>query len=230
MTDPTQAIEKAAEALSKAIDLLRDLAPFLRRVLGDSLESFGGILSDWASYFRYKNLLAIRDRVEAIHVKRNLQGKALPIPPRYAIPLIEAASLEDDPDIRTLWANLIANATDPNTHLKLAKIHIDTLKAFEPLDAAIMDHLYRNWAHTLMVPEEAPENADTISEALDCDPEEVKISLQNLYRLGCLIDTAGEAVFDTEFPYVIGLRVNNPRSNFRLSHFGRSLYEACHNG
>lgn len=230
MNNEDNTIGKIVDVCSKGLELAQQLSPFFRKVLGEPLETVGGIMADWAAFFRYKNLLVIGDRLEEIHYKRQLEGKSIPIPPRYAIPLIQAASMENDPDLREMWAGLIANATDPSKSVNLSKLHIETLKSLEPLDALIMEYLYKKQAKVVTTSEEPPENSKAIAKALSVDVDDVQISLQNLYRLGCLLDTAGADVFDTQLPYTAGLRVNNPRSNFRLSNFGKVLYEACQAG
>lgn len=230
MNNEDNTIGKIADACSKGLELVQQLSPFFQKVLGESLETVGGIIADWAAFFRYRNLLFIRDRVEEIHSKRKLEGKSISIPPRYAIPLIQAASIEDDPNLREMWAGLIANATDPNKSLNLSKLHIETLKSLEPLDASVIEYLYKMQAKVFMTSEEPAVNSQCIAEALSIDIEEIYISLQNIFRLGCLLDTAGTGTFDTQVPYTAGLRVKNPRSNFKLSNLGKVLYEACQAG
>ena len=111
---------------------------FLNKLLGETVIELGGIPHDWAKYYRYRNLLSIQDKIEAIHKKRKAEGKTLPIPPRYAIPLIQNASQENDESLQEMWAELISNFIDPQKHFNPEKIYIEILSSLEPLDAKVL--------------------------------------------------------------------------------------------
>lgn len=217
------------DAASKGIELLRELGGFFGMILGPSVKDIGGTLSDYAAYIRYRNLISIRDKVEKIHERRRLSGKTILILPRYAIPLIENASIENEESIQEKWAALIANATDPDKKLELKKIFINTLASLEPIDAAILNFLFQDGVdENYSITGDQHLNANTLSSAIGCSGEEVRISLQNLYRQGCIIDSWEQSWENLDKGYS-GFRVNNPDSNFRLSHFGFSLMVACSN-
>jgi len=108
MSEESEAIKEAAKASGKAIDLLNKLGDFFKMVFGNTAVEIGGISHDWAKYFRYKNLIRIQEKVNELHHRNSLSGVTTPIPPRFAIPLIESASKEDDEKIQNLWAGLIA--------------------------------------------------------------------------------------------------------------------------
>ena len=61
---------------------------------------------------------------------------------------------------------------------------------------------------------------------MNFDREEVGTSLQNLFRLGCIIDSWPESMESLDKGYA-GFRVNNPASNFRVSDLGRKLLAMC---
>jgi len=107
-------------------------------VFGETAVEIGGITHDWAKYFRYKNLIRIQGKVNKLHQSSFVAGDTKAIPSRFAIPLLENASKEDDEKIQDLWAGLIANATNPSKRLNLKKIFIEILSSIEPLDVQIM--------------------------------------------------------------------------------------------
>jgi len=111
---------------------------FLEKILGGSLEELGNIGQDWIKYYRYKNLLLIQDKIEAIMKKRKGDGKVNPIPLRLAIPLLQSASIEDDDSIQELWARLIANATDPDKNIDLHPAFIEIINQLSPDEAKIL--------------------------------------------------------------------------------------------
>ncbi|WP_097459916.1 Abi-alpha family protein [Mangrovitalea sediminis] len=224
LDEEAKAAQEIAKATGKAIDSATEGGRFFGKIFGDSLIQFGGALADWARYFRYKNFLKIMDKVEAVHEERRSLGR--PIPEQYALPILEAASLESEETIQNMWAGLIANATDTSRSLNVKKIFIETLRGFEPLDAKILQYLAvigRDKEYQL--PLSTPINAYAISEALSSPEEETKISLQTLARYGCIIDSWENNIECLDRGYS-GFRVNNPKSNFRLSHFGLQLLDA----
>lgn len=68
-------------------------------------------------------------------------------------------------------------------------------------------------------------NADVIAREISADAEDVKVSLQTLARYQCVIDSWESTLHGLDAGYS-GFRVDNPKSNFRLSHLGRELMRA----
>lgn len=224
--EAAKATQEVAKATGKAIDAAEKLGGFLNKVVGGALIELGGTLQDWAGYFRYKNLLKVQDRVEEIHAARRLEGKAIPIPPRYAIPLIQRASEEDDPGIQELWSGLIANAMDPNRHLNLNKLLLDVLASVEPLDVAILRFLNsQGWLMHRNVPGGGV-NVAGLAQHLGASEQHIHLSLQNLNRLG-LVGDEFEATYKDVDTTSFGLRVTRPETTFRPSPLGFALLKAC---
>jgi len=205
----------------------REAIEFAKTLVGGAAKQFGEILADLGAYWRYKNFLNLRDKVADIHRKRKFEGKPTPIPPRYALPLIEKASMEDEPQLQDMWAGLIANFQDPRKRLNPRKIYFEILSEFEPLDTAILLFLAENRS-TINEDDEKGQllNAELLAEKLECDSEEVKLALSNLFRLGCIIDSWEQTIDGIEKGFS-GNRVNNPSSSFRASYFGLTLVDAC---
>lgn len=58
---------------------------------------------------------------------------------KLGIPLIESASLEEDPKLQELWANLLANLLNPAYTDEIRTLFIDIIKKLTPLDAAVLN-------------------------------------------------------------------------------------------
>jgi hypothetical protein len=69
-------------------------------------------------------------------------------------------------------------------------------------------------------------NAEVIAREVSVDAEDVKVSLQTLARYQCVINSWEGTLHGLDFGYS-GLRVDNPQSNFRLSHLGKELMRAA---
>lgn len=130
--------EAVTESAKKAIALAEKAGKFLNNITGGDLKELGEGFHDWASYFRMKNLIRIQDRVEEIRKTRAKKGKATPIPPRLAIPLINEASLEDAKEVQELWAQLIAKAMDDDSSVKVHPAFIEVIKQLSPDEALIL--------------------------------------------------------------------------------------------
>lgn len=226
MKEEVEAVKEVAKTTGKAIDASVKLGGFFRLVLGDTAVELGGVANDWAKYFRYKNLLRIQDKVNGLHAKRKIEGKTIPIPPRYAIPLIQNASHEDDDDIQSLWAGLIANSTDPNKKLNVKKIYIEILSSLEPIDVQIILYFSKQGWHLFSEVPGGGINVERLSSDLNLTENDVVISLQNLHRLGCLV-TDFESTWDDIGKSSFGVLVKNKKTTFRPSPLGYSLLDAC---
>jgi hypothetical protein len=227
MEEESKAVQEVAKTTRKGFELVEKLGVLFEKIFGEGLSHLGDSFSDWAKFFRYKNLLKLQDKVINLHQKRGVMGKTIPIPPRYALPLIESASLEDDENLQKKWAGLISNATDPNIRFQFRKIYIQILSNLEPLDAIVLDFLARQ--NDIIDRDDETEpllNADKISDLLCLGKEDIVISLSNLFRLGCIIDSWKDT-WDSMATGFQGFRVNNPESSFRLSQLGRRLIVSC---
>lgn len=227
MEEESKAVQEVAKAASKGIEASEKLGGFLSKVLGEGLVELGSAFSDWAKAYRYKNLLKLSDEIEQIHADRKLQGKTIPILPKYALPILQEASLEDDADVRSLWAGLIANATDPNLKFQIKKLYVEILSSLDPIDAAILNYLERpevDEKYNFITGNQL--NSEELAKFLDRDEEDVKVSLSNLFRHGLIIDSWEQSIDSMDRGYS-GFRVNNPKSNYRLSHLGSTLLDGC---
>lgn len=226
MTEEAKAAKEIAKTTGKAIDAVGKLGGFFRLVFGDTSIELGGVINDYAKYFKYKNLLKIQDKISALHSKRKIEGKTIPIPPRYAIPLIQEASLEDDDDIQALWAGLVANSTDPNRKINVKKIYIEILSSLDPIDVQIMQYFSKQGWHLFS---EVPGGGiilEKLSVVLKHSEEDIEISLQNINRLGCLIAEL-EPTWNDVGKSSFGVLLKNKETTFRPSPLGFSLLEAC---
>jgi predicted transcriptional regulator len=108
------------------------------------------------------------------------------VPPRLFLPIVENASVQDDDDLHTRWAALLANAaTTPNL---VHPSYIEVLRQLSPKDAELLDKLYdscvskgnrsvQRWDRSISLAERDRRTA------AGENPEE---QFQNLTRLGLI--------------------------------------------
>lgn len=224
--EEAKAVKEVAKTTRKAIEAGEKIGRFLGKIVGDGQVELGAAFHDWARYFRYQNLLRIKNKVDEIHSQRRLQGLTVPIPPRYAIPLVQAASQEDHEPLQDLWAGLIANATDPQKQIDPKKIYIDILSALEPFDVSILQFMDSQSWNIVPSPHSPGLTLGVLGQELTASEEDIRLSLQNLARLGCVVDEY-QATWKDSNTTSFGLRVSDSKTTFRLSPLGARLLSAC---
>lgn len=214
MDETTREVAKTA---NKALEVSEKLGSFFSEILGDAFKEIGVSLHDWTKYYRYKNLLKIYDKIQFIQNDRKIKGKISPLPMSLAIPMIEAASIEEDENLQEKWAMLIANASDPDHKTKIKKVFITTLSSLDSTDAVILDWFStQGWKNEL-----GYTKIETITENTKIEKNDIKISVSNLHNLG-LIEIGVPSRLGN-----INITLFNDDAVFRLTHLGWSLLAAC---
>jgi hypothetical protein len=119
------------------------LFDFLKSVLGSKVfgpaaEQMGEMIGDYAKYYRLKNLINLQDKVTVLLKARGIKNHRS-IHPSLAIPLINEASIQDEESLQDKWANLIANAMDPNFKERIDRNHVDKLARLKPESAELLE-------------------------------------------------------------------------------------------
>lgn len=116
-------------------------APFQKlfdELLGPAATVVGESLGDQAKVWQFKRRIRFMAEMKRLADESGL--KINPIAPRLFFPVYDAASIEDDDDMQTRWASLIANEAT-----KVGSVHpsfIEILRQLAPDDARLLDKLY----------------------------------------------------------------------------------------
>ena len=142
---------ETAVAGATLLQIAKQSQDYIAAATGHKGESLGTILGD----IRLKR----KENAEAVlggaHLTLlNLGLKASEVPLRVLQPAMEGASLEDDPDLRQAWVNLLANAADPRELMKVHPSFPRILQLLSPFDARFLDA----WREAVEV--EGPRNYD----------------------------------------------------------------------
>jgi hypothetical protein len=112
---------------------------FIAAALGHPGESIGTIVGNIARR-RSENIDAVGNQAHLILLNLGVQPTEVPLPILY--PALESASLQEDPDLRAVWANLLANAADPR-HMKPVSAQFPSiLKDLGVREVKFLDHLF----------------------------------------------------------------------------------------
>jgi hypothetical protein len=100
--------------------------------------TIGETLVDQLRWFRWKNAVRTMDKYNEMKHKRNLEGKEMPLPPKYLLAILENAFMEDDDDLHDRWVTLLVNGQDPERKIEIHPSYIDILKQLSSLDANLL--------------------------------------------------------------------------------------------
>ncbi len=120
-------------------------------------------------------------------------------PPKFMIPWFEGASNDTAPELRDLWARLMAAAMDPTRKDRVRLSFIETVKEFDPLDTLVLQRRFDTPGQL------QPNTRDFLADSLQRSTDEIQISLDNL----------------------LGLRRLGPGAVFWLAPYGKELVRAC---
>ena len=182
----SKAVQENAKTGSKALDSFSAASAFLQEVFGDLLRDSVGLMSDKLKFYRIEKFYSLKDKTE-----KNLKEKGIkttiPVPPKLGIPLIEAATVEDNEDLHTRWSNMLSNAINPNFNGKITRNFVSILEEMNPVDVLILDTICKEW---LSLSDDQKDNTlfdrSKIITNFRIEKKECEISLRNLLRLGCL--------------------------------------------
>jgi hypothetical protein len=131
MVDPVNA------ALAKKA--LPPVDGLIQRIAGPLADEIGESLAIIARPYRIKLSLKMFQKTQRMLEEAGISPQA--VPPRLFLPMVEAASIENDEDLHTRWAALLANAaTSPDS---VHPSYIEVLKQLTPTEARLLDALYK---------------------------------------------------------------------------------------
>src|ERR1039458_7536916 len=122
-------------ATNQALQIIGDI---MRRIAGPLADEIGESAGVVARYYRYKLAANMYQKTVGMLAKAGIDPHA--VPPRLFLPMVENASMQDDEDLHTRWAALLANAAalPDSVHPSF----IEVLRQLTPRDAKLLDELY----------------------------------------------------------------------------------------
>lgn len=154
-------------------------------------------------------------RAEEFRKQQGLPLPDRPIPLKHAVPLLFHATLEEDDNLQDMWARLLINGTNESTGINIERSFIEILAQISFLEARILQAIYDlpfdKARHKGVVTTELPELAtiaeDKPSTTYNEPAHEVKLSLSNLGRIGCIkfpLSWGGGEIFSQVNPTLVG--------------------------
>jgi hypothetical protein len=229
MSEESEAIKesaKAAQEIAKttrqAIDAGQQFGGFISRFISGPLEQGMGIFEDKLKYMRWERQMRLMERANEYIQSLGIEAPTNPIPLKLAVPLFQAASLEDDNYLQDMWARLLVNSSFTGSNVDLKRSYIDILERLSNIEAKILETIYslpkEAMAHKGILTAGLPDSVEIEEENNKNEPvavsDEVTLALANLSRLGCITlptTWGGGEIFTSVFPTLMG----------------RTFFEAC---
>lgn len=210
MSEPSDSLvvlEKGFEFGTKVAECIQELGHFLGPIIKAPFETAAGIVNDRLRFLRWDLQQQYMQRVRKRAAARGLVAPTRRVPLNIVIPILQAASMEEDDYLQEMWARLLVNAMDAESGVEMRRAFIDILECMTSLDVRLLNLIYSSCENDA----EKGINAKIIEEGLiaegvlaasNTDPEgEVSVSgekrvdafsvaLLNLERLGCIHDVA----------------------------------------
>ncbi|SDP94207.1 protein of unknown function [Rhodoferax sp. OV413] len=193
MEEESKAIQEVAKATGKGIDAVREAGGFIARYVAGPLEEGVGILSDRLKYVRWERQVRLMQRADQFLREAGLEAPSRAVPLKIAIPLLQAATIEDDDSLQDLFAALLVNAANAASGVEVHRSFIEILSQITPLEARILNVIYSlpfdEARHAGIITDALPDSVRILAEKEDATQQpsdEIALALGNLVRVGCV--------------------------------------------
>jgi|SRR5215213_3167653 len=193
-------IEKLIELGELSKKTLEGAQSFLDRLLGPAVDETGQLLADKVRYRRFRNQVKMVEAARELVEAAGLEPR--PIALQTLVPLVEKASLEEDPTIQQMWAHLLARAATSSPRDGLHRLCVEVLASISPREAILLNYVYQEYRRKqpeLLARQRTwnPSRSDIAAELLTFRPSELysqsgigrsdgDLLLDNLLRLNIL--------------------------------------------
>jgi hypothetical protein len=142
MVDPDDFI-RAAPAIAKGAAAIGAAIPFtaiVKRMLGPAADELAEMWRDQVRVYRYERQLKCVEKAERMAQEAGFTPQA--VPPKILFPLLEGASFEENEDMHTMWAALLANAASPESTEIVRPGFITALRQISTDEAKLLSWVY----------------------------------------------------------------------------------------
>jgi hypothetical protein len=148
--DPNEILKHAPELLKGGAALAGalKLTDVIKAFLGPATDEIAERFRDDIRRYRYGRQLECLKKAEKMAKDAGFTPKAVPI--KLLFPLLEGASLEENEDLHTMWAALLANAASPDDAEKVRPGFIAILRQMAPDEAKLLKWVCEHeeaWPH-----------------------------------------------------------------------------------
>ena len=136
ITTVVTVVSEHPQAAAAVVSIYGVVKPFLAKILGPGAEEIGEIGRNYIKGRRAKN--AERTLADADKLLAEAGREPQEVPLDVAVPLLEAASLQEEPSMTELWAALLANAADPAQQAPVQTAFVSILRDLTAPEAKLL--------------------------------------------------------------------------------------------
>lgn len=233
-----KAIQEAAKLGEKGLEIADKAGSFFAKILKEPAEEISGMINDKLRFIRWKRLVQIADEVNKILESKNITDTRS-VPPKIALPILEEATLEEDPNLQNLWNHLLANAMDPKFNDEIRYGFIEMIKGITGLEAKLLYEFYqilksKNILEPIENVTEFSLTKEEIIQLINFTPGNYVLSINNLMRMQlispALIKTnlLSRAIIKTGLPSTMNpITFSKGTEIVTLTPLGIKFVEAC---
>lgn len=174
--------ELAKTGIPAAIEAAKE---FLGKIAGPAAKEVGLLLQDKVRIYRFCNQLKMLAKAQKMLNEAGVSPTSVPL--RTLLPLLEGAALEEEDDLSSKWAALLANAATPNSPLAIYPSFPRILSQLSPRDARALDAIYDLALRLGLRPGQWSERGcerESIIQVMRVSLEQFDLMTDNLIRLG----------------------------------------------
>jgi hypothetical protein len=142
------------------------LSDVAKAFLGPAVGEFAERWRDEVRLYRFGRQLECLKKAEQMAKDAGLTPKAVPI--KILFPLLEGASLEENEELHTMWAALLANAAKPGDAAKVRPMFLEILRRMAPDEAMLLKLISESAADQLTMVQWAMNEIGTEKDDLLC--------------------------------------------------------------
>ena len=185
-------IDKILDLAEIPKTLLEGAQSFLNRLLGPTVDETGQLLADKVRYRRFRNQVRIVEGARKLVMEVGLTPK--PVSLQTLVPLVEKASLEEDPSVQQMWSTLLAKAATADSRDGLHRLCVEVLSSISPKEALILRHIHAEYE------KKRPELLESLRKwnavRMDIYADSLAFRPNTLYREANVGDEDGDLLLD----------------------------------
>ena len=120
--------------------LVEPIADIIKKVAGPAAEEIGLTLQDSIKVYRAKRQYRLFEKMRDFVKEAGYEPRHIPL--KVLLPSMDYASVEEDEDLHTAWATLLANAADPDVE-SVSPAFPEVLRQMSPFEARLLSQASR---------------------------------------------------------------------------------------
>lgn len=151
IVETAKATQEVAKTVSNGLDKAGRLGAWLDRIFGAAIGET--VAATWTVNSRERHIAACIyswERLEVLMQKteQRLRKRGIThfrfVPPKVVLPLLQNATAEDDDQLHTLWAALLATSLDARS-AEVHRKYVSILADLTSEDADVLDRMWKDW-------------------------------------------------------------------------------------